>query len=45
MEQNITKGKPPYLSTLIGFRNEKSKDYANLKFTSGKVTQPPRLIV
>jgi hypothetical protein len=46
MEQNTTiKGEAPYLSNLIGFRNEKSKDYANLKFTSGKVTQPPRLIV
>lgn len=40
---NITiKGKAPYLSPLIGFKNENSKGYANLRFSNGKVTQPPR---
>ena len=42
MTNTTIKGKAPYLSPLIGFKNEQSKDYANLKYTSGKVTQPPR---
>ena len=39
MSSNTIKGKAPYLSPLIGFKNENSKGYANLKFTNGKVTQ------
>ena len=39
MSSNTIKGKAPYLSPLIGFKNEDSKGYANLKFSNGKVTQ------
>jgi len=39
MSNTTIKGKAPYLSQLIGFKNETSKGYANLKFTKGKVTQ------
>ena len=42
MSNTTIKGKAPYLSTRIGFKNEYSKGYANLKFSNGKVTQPPR---
>ena len=42
MEKDIKKGNAPYFADLIGFKNEKSKGYANLKFSNGKVTQPPR---
>ena len=42
MSNTTIKGKAPYLSPLIGFKNENSRGYANLKFTNGKVTQPPR---
>ena len=33
MSNTIIKGKAPYLSPLIGFKNEKSKGYANMSFT------------
>ena len=39
MSNTIIKGKAPYLSPLIGFKNENSKGYANLRFSNGKVTQ------
>lgn len=39
MSSNTIKGKAPYLSPLIGFKNENSRGYANLKFSNGKVTQ------
>ncbi len=39
MTNTTIKGKAPYLSSLIGFKNENSRGYANLKFTNGKVTQ------
>ena len=42
MTNTTIEGKAPYLSPLIGFKNENSKDYANLRFSNGKVTQPPR---
>ena len=42
MSKANIKGKANYLSPLIGFKNENSRGYANLKFTNGKVTQPPR---
>ena len=42
MTDTTIKGKAPYLSPLIGFKNEDSKGYANLKFSKGKVTLPPR---
>ena len=42
MSSTIIKGKAPYLSPLIGFKNENSRGYANMKISSGKVTQPPR---
>ena len=39
MTKTTIKGNVPYLSPLIGFKNENSKGYANLKFSNGKVTQ------
>ena len=34
MEKNTTiKGEAPYLSPLIGFKNEYSKGYASMRFT------------
>lgn len=32
MEKNIKKGNAPYFTDLIGFKNEKSKGYANMSF-------------
>ena len=39
MTNTTIKGKAPYLSSLIGFKNDNSKGYANLRFSNGKVTQ------
>lgn len=33
MEKDIKKGNAPYFADLIGFKNEKSKGYANMGFT------------
>ena len=33
MEKDIKKGNAPYFADLIGFKNEKSKGYANMSFT------------